>query len=159
MYLHESIKQNSNRYLCFAVGNERFALHVAIVTGILEMQQITTVPNCPSYMNGIINLKGTLLPILDLRKFLGVDDNQITANTCILVLDIVRDGELTLAGLLVDSVTEVFELLPHEILPPPSMSNNTSVSGIAKIPDSFVLLLDVTSLFGNQQNRLIGLAC
>lgn len=158
MNLHESIQQNSISYLCFAVGDEKFALHVANVTSILEMQQITAVPNCPAYMRGIINLRGKVLPVLELRTLLGMETNQITANTCILVLDLVQNGENTHVGMLVDSVTEVFELLPQDILPPPSLSNSTSISGIAKRPNGFVMLLEAASLFDFHNNVLSGIA-
>ena len=158
MDMHESIKQNSISYLCFVVGNEKFALHVANVTSILEMQQITTVPNCPAYMKGIINLRGTVLPVLELRILLGIATNLITSNTCILVLDLVQNGENMHVGMLVDSVTEVFELQPQDILPPPSLGNSTSISGIAKRPDGFVMLLEAVSLFDFHNNVLSGIA-
>ena len=158
MNLHESIQQNSISYLCFAVGDEKFALHVANVTSILEMQQITTVPNCPVYMRGIINLRGTVLPVLELRTLLGMNANQITANSCILVLDLVQNGENTHVGMLVDSVTEVFELQPQDILTPPSLSNSTSIIGIAKRPDGFVMLLEAANLIESHNTILSGIA-
>ena len=158
MNLHETILQNSNSYLCFVVGNEKFALHVAEVTSILEMQQITEVPNAPDYMKGIINLRGTVLPVLDLRTLLGMNANKNTANTCILVLDLIHNGKNTPIGMLVDSVTEVFELQPQDILPPPSLSNNTSISGVAQRPDGFVMLLEATNLFEAYHNVVTGIA-
>lgn len=158
MNLHESIKQNSISYLCLAMGNEKFALHVANVTSILEMQQITTVPNCPEYMKGIINLRGAVLPVFDLRTLLGMKTNQVTANTCILVLDLVQHGENTQVGMLVDSVIEVFELLPQDILPPPSLSNGSFIIGIAKRPDGFVMLLEAANLLESHNTVICTIA-
>lgn len=154
----ETIQQNSISYLCFAACDEKFALHVANVISILEMQPITTVPNCPTYMKGIINLRGTVLPVLDLRTILGMEAKQITADTCILVLELVQNGKNTHVGMLVDSVLEVFELLPQDILPPPSLSGSTSISGIAKRPEGFVMLLDALNLFESKSSVFTGIA-
>jgi len=153
MNLHESILQKSNSYLCFVVGNEKFAIHVAEVTSILEMQQITTVPNTPRYMKGIINLRGAVLSVLDFRTLIGMEPTQVTSNTCILVIDMVQNSESAKVGMLVDSVNEVFEILPIDILPPPTvgMNHNATISGIANRFGEFVMLLEVANLFETQE--------
>ena len=97
-------------YLSFKLGDELFAANVAKVLNILEMVKITKVPKAPEYMKGVINLRGNVLPVIDTRTKFGMTPTEFTKNTCILVLDIIVDGEDIQVGALVDSVQEVLEI-------------------------------------------------
>jgi len=110
-------------YLSFELGDETYAANVSKVLNILEMTKITKVPKAPDYMKGVINLRGTVLPLIDTRIKFGLEASEYTANTCILVLDITIGEETLQVGGLVDGVSEVLEIEPHEIMPPPNIGS------------------------------------
>jgi purine-binding chemotaxis protein CheW len=146
----EHEKQAINSYLTFKMGDELFAVHVSNVLNILELTKITKVPQAPAYMKGVINLRGSILPLIDTRIKFGMTETAYTTNTCILVLEIHSEKENIKIGALVDSVQEVLELSNEAIVPPPSIGNRykaTYIEGMAKIMDDFVMILNVESIF------------
>jgi len=112
-----------NSFLSFKLGDEEFAAHVGKVLNILEMTKITEVPRAPEYMKGVINLRGTVLPVIDTRIKFGMPATAYTTNTCIIVLDIDMDGESIHVGALVDSVQAVLEFNSTDIMPAPSIGS------------------------------------
>jgi len=140
-----------NSYLSFQLGEEIFAANVSKVLNILEMTKITKVPKAPAYMQGVINLRGTVLPVIDTRIKFGLPPTEVTTNTCILVLDIEIEGETLQVGGLVDSVQEVLEIEPKQILPPPNIGNkyrSQFINGMFKVDDdNFIMLLDMDKVF------------
>jgi purine-binding chemotaxis protein CheW len=144
----ENTKQNS--YLTFKLENETFAANVSKVLNILELSKITKVPKAPEYMKGVINLRGSVLPLIDTRIKFGMSETEFTTNTCILVLDIEMEGESVHVGALVDSVQEVIELTENEIKPPPSIGNKYKsefIDGMARLNDEFVMILNMDYIF------------
>jgi purine-binding chemotaxis protein CheW len=131
-------------YLSFKLGDEVFAANVSKVLNILEMTKITKVPKAPDYMKGVINLRGTVLPLVDTRIKFGLTATEFTANTCILVLDIQIGDESLQVGGLVDAVQEVLEIEEYQILPAPNIGSkyhSEFISGMYKInEDQFSLL-------------------
>jgi len=143
-----------NSYLSFKLGDEIFASNVRKVLNILEMTKITKVPKSPNYMKGVINLRGTVLPLVDTRIKFEMPETKFTANTCILVLDIELDGETVHIGALVDSVQEVLEIEESQIQPPPSIGNKYKsefIEGVVKIDDDFIMLLDMDLIFSTDE--------
>lgn len=143
-------KQEFNSYLSFKLGDELFASNVSKVLNILEMTKITKVPRSPSYMKGVINLRGTVLPVVDTRYKFGMTETEMTNNTCILVLEVEVDGESVNVGAIVDSVQEVLELQQEDIQPPPSIGSKYQsefIFGMAKIDEEFIMLLDMDKVF------------
>jgi len=140
-----------NSYLSFKMGEEIFAANVSKVLNILEMTKVTKVPKAPEYMKGVINLRGTVLPVIDTRIKFGMSATEYTTNTCILVLDIEVDNESLHVGGLVDSVQEVLEIEPDEILPPPNIGSkyrSEFINGMYKLNDEqFIMLLDMDKVF------------
>jgi purine-binding chemotaxis protein CheW len=138
-------------YLSFKLGEETFAANVSKVLNILEMTKITKVPKAPDYMKGVINLRGTVLPLVDTRIKFGLTPTEFTANTCILVLDIVIGEESLQVGGLVDAVQEVLEIEPHQILPPPNIGSkyhSEFILGMFKATeDQFIMILDMDKVF------------
>lgn len=137
-------------YLSFKLGEELFAANVAKVLNILEMVKITKVPKAPEYMKGVINLRGNVLPVIDTRKKFGMTPTEFTKNTCILVLDIIVDGENMQVGALVDSVQEVLEIKEESIQPPPNIGSkyrSEFIFGMAKQNEDFIMLLDMDKVF------------
>jgi purine-binding chemotaxis protein CheW len=110
---------DTRQYLTFELGQETFALEVSYVREILELTNVTKVPKTPDFMTGVINLRGSVVPVLDLRLKFGMTAVEKTVNTCIVVVEVCVGDEKTIIGALVDSVQEVFELEPNQIEPPP----------------------------------------
>jgi purine-binding chemotaxis protein CheW len=146
--------QQINSYLSFKLGNEVFAANVSKVLNILEMSKITKVPKAPSYMVGVINLRGTVLPLIDTRIKFEMPPTEFTQNTCILVLDIDLDGDSVHVGALVDSVQEVIEIDEAQVQPPPSIGSkyrSEFIEGIVKVNDEFVMILNMDLLFSSDE--------
>ncbi|OFX21212.1 MAG: chemotaxis protein CheW [Bacteroidetes bacterium GWA2_31_9] len=145
---------NSNSYLTFKIGNELFAAHVSKVLNILEMTKITKVPRAPEYMLGVINLRGTVLPVVDTRVKFGIVANEITSNTCIIVMDIAIENDNVHVGALVDSVQEVLEIEEKNILPPPSIGSKYKsefIKGMIHFNEEFIMLLDIDKVFSSEE--------
>jgi purine-binding chemotaxis protein CheW len=142
-----------NSYLSFKLGEEEFAAHVGKVLNILEMTRITEVPKAPDYMKGVINLRGTVLPVIDTRIKFGMSPTEYTTNTCIIVLDIDIDGDSIQVGALVDAVQAVLELDKNQIMPPPSIGSkyrSEFIEGVANVDDKFIMILNMDAVFSNE---------
>jgi len=142
-------------YLTFTLENELFASPVNRVINILEMCQITPVPLAPDYMVGVINLRGSVLPLIDTRIKFEMSKTEFTPNTCILVLDIEYENEKVFVGALVDSVQEVIEIKEDDILPAPSIGTkfkSENIKGVAHIDDKFIMILDMDRVFSVNAN-------
>ena len=143
-----------NSYLTFKLGEEEFAAHVGKVLNILEMTKITEVPKSPDYMKGVINLRGSVLPVIDTRIKFGMTPTEYTPNTCIVVMDIDMDGDSIHVGALVDSVQAVLEIEDTQILPPPSIGHkfrSEFIEGVANINDSFIMILNMDEVFSSEE--------
>jgi len=147
-------KVESNSYLTFKVGEEEFGAHVSQVLNILEMTKITEVPKTPDYMKGVINLRGTVLPIIDTRLKFGLPETEYTSNTCIVVMDLDFNGDTVHIGAIVDEVLSVVEIEKGQIEPPPSIGNRYKsdfIHGMAKVEENFVMLLDMQQILSNTE--------
>lgn len=143
-------QQAIQTYLSFRLGKEVFAINVSKVLNILEMKPITKVPKSPEYMKGVINLRGTVLPVVDLRLKFSLPENEITVDTNIIVLSIDKEGEPVTLGILVDSVKEVLEFKTDEIVPSPTIGtkyNSTFIEGLWPINENFIMILDIDKIF------------
>ena len=139
-----------NSYLSFKIGNEEFAVHVNSVLNILEMVQITEVPRAPDYMKGVINLRGTVLPIIDIRLRFGLTQTVYTDKTCIVVMEVNIDNQKILVGSLVDEVVSVLEFSNDDILPAPSIGSKYEsefIEGMVKIDDKLIMILDINKIY------------
>ena len=146
---------DSSAYLTFLLGKEKFAIKVDYVQEIVEFGQVTSVPQAPAYMLGIINLRGRILPLLDTKMKLGLSRTEITNKTRIMVLDIRNNEEKTLqVGALVDIASEVIEISAKQILPPPDADDKNQaspVTGIVNDHGSITMIMDVTRVFINTE--------
>lgn len=138
-----------NKYLTFALGNEMYGIEIRHVTEIIGIQKITEIPELPEHMRGIINLRGKIIPVMDVRLRFRKPLREYTDRTCIIVVDI---GELSL-GLIVDSVSEVLSIAERDIVPPPETGRLSSrfISGIGKAGGGTKLLLDALRLIGDEE--------
>jgi len=146
--------ENIDSYLTFKLGEEEFAAHVSKVLSIMEMVKITKVPKSPEYMQGVINLRGQVLPVVDTRIKFGMTPTEFTANTCIVVMEVEVNAEYVQVGTLVDSVQEVLEISDDQIQPPPSIGNKYKsefISGMAKLDEHFIMMLDMDHVFSAEE--------
>ena len=144
----------TNSYLTFKIGEELFGANVSKILSILELTKITRIPRTPDFIRGVINLRGAVLPIIDIRLKFGLTQTEFTSNTCILVLEIDMDSVSVKIGALVDSVQEVLELEDKDILPPPNMGNKYKsdfIEGMFKLDNSFVVLLNMDLIFSEDE--------
>lgn len=142
------------QYLTFKLADEVFALDVAKVREILELTSITKVPQTPDYMRGVINLRGSVVPVIDLRLKFGMQCTEQTINTCIIVVEVNLDGEILVLGVLADSVQEVVEMEPDRIEPPPQLGtklNTEFIKGMGKVDNNFVMILDIDKVFSSDE--------
>ncbi len=142
------------QYLTFKLDDEVFALDVSKVREILEITNITKVPQTPDFMRGVINLRGSVVPVIDMRLKFGMSATEQTVNTCIIVVEINMDGETTILGALADSVQEVVEMEPESIEPAPHIGtklNTDFIKGMGKVDANFVMLLDIDKVFSSAE--------
>ena len=150
MEIESKTKTKVNSYLTFRIGEEEFGANVSKVLNILELQKITEVPKSPDYMKGVINLRGMVLPVIDTRIKLSMSPTEFTDDTCIVVMDLIVKDEIINVGALVDSVVAVREIDDDDLKPSPSIGNSYKfefITGVAKIEDNFVMILDLIKLF------------
>lgn len=143
-----------NSYLTFKIGNEIFAANVIKVLNILELQDITAVPQAPDYMKGVINLRGVVLPVIDSKIKFGMGATEFTSNTCILVLDVNIDDESVQVGALVDAVLEVLEIEDSKIQPPPSIGSKYRtefLEGMVNYEEKFIMTLNMDMVFSTNE--------
>jgi purine-binding chemotaxis protein CheW len=139
-----------NQYLTFRLDDEVFGLVISKVREVLDFTSVTQVPQTPDYMRGVINLRGSVVPVMDLRVTFDMTQAKDTVNTCIIITEIELDGETTILGALVDSVQEVMDLEPEQIEPAPKVGtklNTDFIKGMGKRDEQFVILLDIDKVF------------
>lgn len=148
----------THSYLTFKLGNEFFAANVSQVFEILQLTKITKVPQSPSYMRGVINLRGNVLPVIDTRIKFGMSYTEDTVNTCIMVLNVHMDSESVMLGALVDSVQEVLEISADQIKPTPSIGTkyrSEFIEGMVKLHEQFIMLLNIDHIFSADELILV----
>jgi len=146
----EGLGSLAGKYLTFFLGEETYGIPVLKVREIISMLPITQVPQVPTYMKGVINLRGKVIPVLDLRAKFSLPETQATASTCIVVVQIKgAEGQINLIGLIVDAVEEVANIAEADIEPTPDFGGTVSVQyilGMAKIKGTVKSLLDIDQI-------------
>jgi purine-binding chemotaxis protein CheW len=142
----------ATQYLTFTLADEVFAVDVARVREILEITTITKVPQTPEFMRGVINLRGSVVPVLDMRLKFGMLETERTVNTSIIVVEVEMDGETIVLGSLADSVQEVIEMEPSQIEAAPHIGTHLRtefLKGMGKYDGRFVMILDIDKVFSS----------
>lgn len=137
------------KYLTFLLDNESYGISINNVIEIIGIQPITSVPELPDYIKGIINLRGKIIPVMDVRLRFKKEFREYNDRTCIIVVDM---DELSI-GLIVDSVSEVLVISDQDIIPPPNLNNvnNRYIKGIGKVGKEVKLILDCNKLIGDEE--------
>jgi len=142
----------------FTLAGEEYAVDILKVQEINRMKEITRVPNAPYYVEGVINLRGKVIPVVSLRKMFGLPEEEDRSQQKIMIMDI----QGVTMGLIVDTVSEVLRISTSIVEPPPAMTYSVSsefISGIAKLEDRLIILLDMDRFIGKEEtDRMVGMA-
>ena len=152
--LWEQEDTQKDKFLTFSLGNEFYGIEIKYVTEIVGMQPITEVPELPVYIRGIINLRGKIIPVMDVRLRFKKPPRDYNDRTCIIVIDI-KDISI---GLIIDSVSEVLSIPEGDIVPPPEVSKgltNRYIKGIGKVGSDVKLILDCDKLLNDEETESI----
>ncbi|MBF0480464.1 MAG: chemotaxis protein CheW [Desulfovibrionaceae bacterium] len=156
--MNETNSAELNQYLTFTLAGELFALDIAAVREVLDNAVITRIPRTVEFLRGIINLRGNAVTVVDLRMKFGLGRTEMTENTCIVIVEVVIDGESIVLGAMADSVHEVYDLDPAGIEAAPSMGTVIEpvyIKGMAKHENSFIVIIDTEKLFSLEELRAV----
>ncbi|MFA6596695.1 MAG: chemotaxis protein CheW [Ignavibacteriaceae bacterium] len=148
----------TKQYLTFKLSEEVFGVDVAQVREILDYVKITKVPQTPDFMRGVINLRGSVVPVVDMNLKFGMEKTERTVNTCIVVVEVKLGDETAVLGALVDSVQEVFEIEPQNIEPAPRIGtklNTEFIKGMGKREEKFIIILDIDKVFSSEELEIV----
>ncbi|MBF0516478.1 MAG: chemotaxis protein CheW [Nitrospirae bacterium] len=140
----------ATQYLTFKLEEEVFALDISKVREVLEFSTVTKVPRTPEFMRGVINLRGSVVPVVDLRLKFGMTRTEKTVNTCVIIVEVSFEQESMVLGALADSVQEVIELEPEKIEPAPAIGmqlRTDFIKGMGKRDEEFIIILDIDKIF------------
>ncbi len=143
-----------SQYLTLRLGDEVYGVDVFSVREVLELGKITRVPRAARYMRGVINVRGSVVPVIDLRTKFGMPATVKDIDTCIIVLELLAEGEATVIGALADSVEEVIDLDPESIESAPKFGTGIDtdfISGIGKLDEKFIMILDIVKIFSAEE--------
>lgn len=144
--MDESATDLAGKYLTFKLSGEEYGIEILKVKEIIGLMNITEVPRMPMHVRGVINLRGKVIPVVDLRNKFGLMSVEDTDETCIIVVDVTHDGQTALTGILVDTVSEVLDIPAPQIEGTPSLSSELDtgfIMGMAKMEDGVKILLDI----------------
>ena len=149
---------DTRQYLTFRLGEEVFATDVAKVREVLDFTTITKIPRTPDFMRGVINLRGNVVPVVDLRLCFEMSKTEKTVNTCIVVVEMMVEGESNIIGALADSVEEVIDLEPENIQPPPRIGTKIRadfIRGMGKRDSQLIMILDIDRVFSAEELKAV----
>jgi len=141
-----NMSELAGKYLTFFIGEETYGLEILKVQEIIGMQELAKVPRTPEYVKGVFNLRGKVIPVVDLRLKFGMEEQKRTRHTCIIIVNVQNEGKEVNMGTIVDQVSEVAEISGDEIEPAPSFGNQVAtnfIMGMTKTKDSVKILLDI----------------
>ncbi|MBN1123746.1 MAG: purine-binding chemotaxis protein CheW [Sedimentisphaerales bacterium] len=143
--------KREGKYLTFALGQEEYGLEILKVREIIGYMEITAIPQTPEFIEGVVNLRGQVIPVMDLRMKFGMDRAEVTEETCIIVVETEQGGNSCQTGLIVDRVMEVLYIEEDKIEPSPEFSSASGtdfILGMAKVGESVKILLDIDRVLG-----------
>ncbi len=151
----DDLEQQADKFLMFMLGSEEYGIDITRITAIEELPQITTIPDMPNFVKGVINLRGKVIPAVDLRLRFGIEEREYDDRTCIVIVSM---NESTI-GLIVDIVSEVHEIAKNDIGPPPSFKNASGkeqyIAGLAKKGEEVKIILDVNKIISNEDRAIL----
>ena len=154
----ETIMDKDGKYLTFSLADEEYGLGILKVKEIIGMMPVTSIPRTPEYVKGVINLRGKVIPVLDLRLRFGIAASDYTERTCIIVVEIQKGGGAIMVGIVVDSVSEVLNIKGEEIEATPTFGaklNTDYILGMAKVENRVKILLDIDRVLSEEEIIII----
>ncbi len=148
---------SKGKFMTFQTGREYFGISISYVSEIIQMQPITAIPEAEDYIKGLINLRGKIIPVIDVRVRFKMDPIEYTDRTCIIVIDV----KSTVIGLIVEKIAEVNDIMDEDVVPPPTLGKskdsekNKYVYGLARTGDTMKLLLDPEKLIKQEDLNLL----
>ncbi|MEJ2032378.1 MAG: chemotaxis protein CheW [Deltaproteobacteria bacterium] len=143
----------ANQYLTFVMRDEDFAIEIAKVREVLDVSSLTRIPRMPDYLSGVINLRGNVVPVMDLGLKLGMAPVEKTKNTCIMIVEVEVEGFEVELGVLTDSVQMVLNLPPEAVEPVPKMGtdlNTDFIKGMGRQDEKFLIILDIDTILASE---------
>lgn len=156
--MQDASATSSQQYVTFSLGKELFGVEVNRAREILSLTPVTKVPQTPDYLLGVINLRGQVVPVVDMRLKLGLPAGVETEDTCIIVVEVQIDGEPIVVGALADAVREVLEIRSDQIEPPPRLGTRLKtefITGMGRIDEQFMILLNIDRIFNSDELTFI----
>lgn len=150
----KNVLDQKGKYLTFVLGKEEYGIEILRVREIIGLMDITTVPQTPDYMKGVINLRGKVIPVIDLRLKFSMPEEVHTQETCVIVVEVNN----TSVGIIVDSVSEVLEIKSGETEDAPSFGQGVDTSfimGLGKVKEKIIILLDIESVLSSEELELV----
>ena len=151
-------EDNSSQYLTFAVGGEMFAVGILNVKEIIEFGHITEIPMMPAFIRGVINLRGSVVPVIDLSSRFGSKSTEVGRRTCIVIVEVLAAEGRHDIGVIVDAVSEVLEIPASEIEPAPAFGAKIQVefiAGMGKVAGRFVIILNIQQVLSVDEMALL----
>jgi len=147
-----------NQYLTFVLGGEVYGVSILVIKEILEYHEPTLVPMMPDFIRGVINLRGSVVPVVDLSLRLGRESTEVAKRTCVVIIEIQHEEERMEIGVVVDAVNEVLDIAPESIEAAPSFGakiRTDFINGMGKIDDKFVVLLNIDHVLSIEELSML----
>jgi len=145
---------DSDQYLTFVLSDEQFAIPVMSIKEITEYGHLTNVPMVPDFIQGVVNLRGNVVPVISLASKFGLKINPIDKRTCIIIMDVQLGNKNVVMGVVVDKVLQVIEIADNNIEPAPSLGASIQtdfIKGMGKIDDNFLIILDIIQVLSGEE--------
>lgn len=158
----EATQQELQQYLTFMLGGEIFAIGILSIKEIIEYGQLTEVPRMPEFIRGVINLRGAVVPVIDLGARFGKQPASISRRTCVVIIEVQFEGEQQVVGVMVDAVNEVLDIPADQVEPAPTFGANIRadfIQGMGKVEGRFVIILNVDHVLSlDEMSTLAGIS-
>jgi len=153
-----SMADREGKYLTFTLANEEYGIGILKIKEIIGMMPVTSVPQTPDFVRGVINLRGKVIPVVDLRLRFGMEEMEYTERTCIIVVEIAAESGKVVIGIVVDAVSEVLNIKAEEIEETPTFGTNLKtdyILGMAKMSDEVKILLDIDRVLTSDEMAVL----
>jgi purine-binding chemotaxis protein CheW len=154
MEIKEKEEAVQQQYLTFFLADEEYAIDIRRVKEIIEYTTVTKVPKVPEWIRGVINLRGNVVPVVDLTVRFGLGERPVTKTTCIVIVEVEQDSERTVMGVIADAVNQVIDLAPEDIEEPPAFGTRVRLEylfGMGKLGKKFALILNINNVLSNTE--------
>ncbi len=151
--------EDTTQYLTFLAGDERFAIGILDVKELIEVSSMTRVPMTPDFIRGVINLRGSVVPVIDLASRLGRSTSDLTKRSCIVLVEIILEDEGQTIGMLVDEVNQILEISQTHIQPPPNFGTDIRtdfIKAMGRVDDEFIILLNINHVLSIEELSALG---